>query len=157
MGEFNSDDHFIYYCGQEFLWRNGVAMIVHKIVWNAVLGWNLKNDKMIHFQGKTFNTTVIQVYAQTSNAEVEHFYEDLQDLWEITPKKDVLHYRDVLFKSRTSRNTCSNRQIWPWSTEWSRENANRVLHREHTSHRKHPLSITQEKTLQIDITWQSIL
>ena len=94
MGEFNSDDHYIYYCRQESLRRNGVAIMVDKRVWNAVLGCNLKNDRMIsvHFQGKPFNTTVIQVYAPTSNveeAEVEWFYEDLQDLLELTPKKDV--------------------------------------------------------------------
>ena len=69
MGEFNSDDHCIFYCGQESLRRNGVALIVNKRVQNAVLECNLKNDRMIHFQGKTFNITVIQVYAQTSNAE----------------------------------------------------------------------------------------
>ena len=95
MDEFNSDDHYIYYCGQESLRRNGVAIIVNKGVRNAVLGCNLKNDRMIsvHFQGKPFNITVIQVYAPTSNteeAEVEWFYEDLQDLLELTPKKDVL-------------------------------------------------------------------
>ena len=95
MGEFNSDDHYIYYWGQESLRRNGVAIMVNKTVWNAVLGCNLKNDRMIsvHFQGKPFNITVIQVYAATSNseeAEVEWFYEDLQDLLELTPKKDVL-------------------------------------------------------------------
>ena len=82
MGEFNSDDHYIYYCGQEALKRNGVAMVVNKRVRNAVLGCNLKNDRMIsvHFQGKPFNIMVIQVYAPTSNAEeaeVERFYEDL--------------------------------------------------------------------------------
>ena len=82
MGEFNSDDHYIYYCGQEFLRRNGVAIMVNKRVQNAVLGCNLKNDKMIsvRFQGKLFNITVMQVYASTSNteeAEVEQFYEDL--------------------------------------------------------------------------------
>ena len=93
IGEFNSDDHYIYYCGQESFKRNGVAIIVTK-VWNAVLGCNLWNDKMIsvRFQGKPFNITVIQVYAPTSNteeAEVEWFYEDLQDLLELTPKKDV--------------------------------------------------------------------
>ena len=82
MGEFNSDDHCIYYCGQESLRRNGVAIMVNKRVQNAVLGWNLKNDRMIsvHLQGKPFNITVIQVYAPTSNAEeteVERFYEDL--------------------------------------------------------------------------------
>ena len=83
MGEFNSDDHYIYYCGQEFLRRNGVAIIVNKRVQNAVLGCNLKNDRMnsVHFQGKPLNITVIQVYAPTSNAEeaeIERFYEDLK-------------------------------------------------------------------------------
>ena len=92
MGEFNSDDHYIYYCGQESLRRNGVAIMVNRRVRNAVLGCNLKNDRMIsvRFQGKPFNITVIQVYAPTSNTEVERFYEDLQDLLELTPKKDVL-------------------------------------------------------------------
>ena len=95
MGEFNSDDHYIYYCGQESLRINGVAIMVNKRVRNAVLGCNLKNDRMIsvHFQGKTFNITVIQVYAPTSNAEeaeFEQFYEDLQDLLELKPQKDVL-------------------------------------------------------------------
>ena len=90
MGKFNSDDHYIYYCGQESLRRNGVALIVNKRVQNAVLGCNLKNDRMIsvHFQGKPFNITVIQVYAPTSNteeAEVKRFFEDLQDLLELTP------------------------------------------------------------------------
>ena len=89
MGEFNSDDHYIYNCGQESLRRNGVDIIVNKRVWNAVLGCNLKNDSMVsvHFQGKPFNTTVIQVYVPVSNAEeaeVEQFYEDLQDLLELT-------------------------------------------------------------------------
>ena len=95
VSEFNSDDHYIHYCGQEFLRRNGVAIIVNKRVWNAVLGCSLKNDRIISvcFQGKPFNITVIQVYAPTSNAEeaeVEWFYEDLQDLLELTAKKDVL-------------------------------------------------------------------
>ena len=92
MGDFNSDDHYIYYCGQESLKRNGVAIMVNKRVWNAVLGCNLKNDRMISVcvQGKPFNITVIQVYAPTSNAEeaeVKRFYEDLQDLLELTWKK----------------------------------------------------------------------
>ena len=92
MGEFNSDDHYIYYCGQESLRRNRVAIMVNERVQNAVLGCKLKNDKMISvgLQGKPFNITVIQVYAPTSNAEeaeVERFYEDLQDLLELTPKK----------------------------------------------------------------------
>ena len=122
-GEFNSDDHYIYYCGQESLRRNGVAIMVNKRVRKAVLGCNLKNDRMIsvRFQGKPFNITVIQVYAPTSNVEegeVEWFYEDLQDLLELTPKKDVLFIiGDRNSKSRKSRNTWSNRQIWPWSTE----------------------------------------
>ena len=95
MGEFNSDDHYIYYCGQESLRRNRVDIMVNKGGWNAVLGCNLKNDRMIsvHLQGKPFNITVIQVYAPTSNTEeteVEQFYEDLQDLLELTPKEDVL-------------------------------------------------------------------
>ena len=94
MGEFNSDDHYIYSCGQESLRRNGVAIMVNKKVWNAVLGCNLKNDRMIsvRFQGKPFNIMVIQVYAPTNNAEeaeVERFYEDLQDLLELTPKKKM--------------------------------------------------------------------
>ena len=113
MGEFNSDDHYIYYCRQESLRRNGVAIMINKRVQNAVLGCNLKNDRMISlcFQGKPFNITVIQVYAPTSNteeAQVKLFYEDLQDLLELTPKKRcpfhyrtyVGHYRGLECKSR---------------------------------------------------------
>ena len=112
MGEFNSNDHYIYYCGQESLRRNGVAIMVNKRVRNAVLGCNLKNDTMIsvRFQGKPFSIPVIQVCAPTSKAEeaeVERFYEDLQDLLELTPPKDVLfYYRRLICKSRKSRNTC---------------------------------------------------
>ena len=95
MGEFNSDDQYIYYCGQESLRRNGLAIMVNKRVQNAVLGCNLKNDRMISvcFQGKPFNITVIQAYAPTSNTEeveIEQFCEDLQDLLELTPQKDVV-------------------------------------------------------------------
>ena len=91
MGEFNSDDHYVYYCGQESLQRNGLTIIGNKRVRNAVLGCNLKNNRMIClcFQGIPFNITVVQVYAPTSKAEeaeFERFYEDLQDL-ELTPKK----------------------------------------------------------------------
>ena len=123
MGEFNSDDHYIYYCRQEFLRRNGVALMVNKRVPNAVLGSSLKNDRMIsvHLQGKPFNIRVIQVYAPTSNAEeaeVERFYEYLQDLLELTPKKKCpFHYRGQECKSRKSRNTWINRQIWPWNSK----------------------------------------
>ena len=95
MRELNSDDHYIYYSGQKSLRRNGVAIMVDKRVRNAVLGCSLKNDRMIsvRFQGKPFSITVIQAYAPTSSAEeaeIEQFYEDLQDLLELTPIKDVL-------------------------------------------------------------------
>ena len=117
VDKFNSDDHYIYHCGKKSLRRNEVAIIVNKRVQNAVLGCNLKNDRMIsvHFQGKPFNITVIQVYAPTSNAEeaeVELFYEDLQDLLELTPQKRCLfHYKVLECKSRKSRDTWSNRQV----------------------------------------------
>ena len=101
MGEYNSDDHYIYYCGQESLRRNGVALIVNKRVQNAVLGCNLKNDRVlfVRFQGKLVNITVIQVYAPTTNAEeaeAERFYEDLQDVLEVTPNKRCpFHYKGL--------------------------------------------------------------
>ena len=123
MGEFNSDDYYIYYCGQESLRRNGVAIIVNERVLNAVLRWNLKNDRMISvcFQGKPFSMTVIKDSDPTSNAEeaeVEWFYEDLQDLLEQTHKKRCpFHYRGLECKSRKSRNTWINWQIWPWNTD----------------------------------------
>ena len=106
VGECNSDDHYIYYCGQESLRRNRVAIMVNKRVWNALLGCNLKNDRMIsvHFQGKPFNIMIIQAYAPTSNAEeaeVEQFYEDLKDLLElIPPKRCLFHYRGLECYSR---------------------------------------------------------
>ena len=121
-GKFNSNDHYIYYCGQESLRRNGVALIVNKRVQNAVLGCNLKNNRMIsvHFQGKPINITVIQVYGPASNAEeveVEWFYEDLQDLLELTPpKRCPFHHRALGCRSRKSRDTWGNRQVWPFST-----------------------------------------
>ena len=95
MGEFNSHDHYIYYCGQESLRKNGVEPSWSTRVLNAVLGCSFKNDRMtsVHFQGKPFNIMVIQVYAPTSNtekAEIKRLYEDLQDLLELTPQKDVL-------------------------------------------------------------------
>ena len=121
MGEFNSDDHCIYNCGQESLRRSEVAIIVNKRVQNAILGCNLKNDRVIsvRLQGKPFNITGIQVYAPTTNAkeaEVEQFYDDLQDLLELTPKKRChFHHRGLEYKSKKSRDTWSNRQVWPWS------------------------------------------
>ena len=114
--------------------------MVSKRVRNAVLGCNLKNDRMtsVHFQGKSFSITIIQVYAPTSNAEeaeVEQFYEDLQDLAELTPpKRCPFIYRGLECKSRKSRNTWGNRQIWPWNAEWSRVKTNRVLPRKCTGH-----------------------
>ena len=126
MGEFNSDDHYIYYCEQESLRRNGVAIMVNKRVWNAVLGCNLKNDRMIsvRFQGKPFSITVIQAHAPTSNAE-EAEVEPTRTFRTNTLKRCPFRYRGLECKSRKSRNTWSNRQIWPWSTEWSRAKAYR--------------------------------
>ena len=148
MGEFNSYDHYIYYCVQKSLRRSGVTVIVNKRACNIVLWCNLENDRMIsvHFQGKPFNITMIQVYAPTTNvkeAEVEWFYEDLQDLLELTHKKRChIHHKGLECKSRKSRNTWSNRQIWPWSTKLSRAKSSRVLPREHTGHSKYPLPTT---------------
>ena len=124
MGRFNSDDHYIYYCGQESLRSNGVALIVNKRAQNAVLGCSLKNDTVISvgFQGQPFNITVIQVYASTTDAkeaEVDQFYEDLEDLLELahTQKRCSIHHWGLECKSRKSRDTWSNRQVWPWQTK----------------------------------------
>ena len=110
------------------------------------------------FQGKLFSFTVIQVCAPTSNTEeAERFYEDLQDLLElIPPKRCPFHYRGLECKSRKLRDTWSNRQIWPWGTEWSRAKAHGALPREHTGHSKHLFPTTQVKTLHMDITRWSI-
>ena len=118
MGEFNSHDHCVYYCGQESCRRNAVAIIVNKRVWNAVLGCNLKNDRMIsvRFRGKPFTITEIHVYAPTSNAqetEVEQFYEDLQDLLELIPSKDLLFIIEDWNAKVGSQELPGNRQIWP--------------------------------------------
>ena len=125
MSKFNLDNHYIYYCGQESLGRDEVALIVNKRVQNAVLGCNVKNDRIIsvHFQGKPFNIIVIQVYAPTSNskeAEVGWFYEDLQDLLELTPQKYVLFILgdwNAKVGSRYPSVTWSYRLVWPWSTK----------------------------------------
>ena len=107
MGEFNSDDHYIYYCGQESLRRNGVAIMVNKRVQSAVLGCNLKNDRMISvcFQGKPFNIMVIQVYALTSNAEeAEQFYKDLFFATRKNPgSKTAKHFKSEDFYSKTRK------------------------------------------------------
>ena len=158
MGEFNSDDHYIYYCGQESLRRNGVALLVNRRVQNAVLGCNLKNDRMISvcIQGKPFNITVTQVYVRTSNAEeaeVEQFYEDLQDLLELIPPKDILFIIgdwNVKVRSQEIRGVTGKFGLGVQNEGAQR--LNRVLPRERTGHSKHPLPITQEKTLHMDIT-----
>ena len=150
MGEFNSDDHYIYYCGQESLRRNGVALIVNKGVQNAVFGCNLKNYKMIsvRFQGKQFNITVIQVYAPTSNAEeaeVERFYEDLQDLLELTPKKDVLFIigdRNANLGSQETPGVIGKFGLGVQNETGQR--LIRVQRRECIDHSKHPLPTTRE-------------
>ena len=121
-GEFKSDDHYIYYYGQESLKRNEIAIIVKKILQNAVRGCNLKNDRIIsvRFQGKQFNIRVIQVYAPISNAEeaeVQWFCEDLQDLLELTPKKDVLFIIGDWNTKVGSQGVLGVTGIWPWSTE----------------------------------------
>ena len=157
MGEFNSDDHYIYFCGQESFRRNGVALIVNRVQ-HAVFGCTLKNNRMISVcsQGKPFNITVIQVYVPITNAEeaeAEWFYEDLpRPSRTNTQKRCPFHYRGLECESRKSRNTWGNRQIWPWNMECSRAKANRALPRECTGHSKYPLPTTQEKTLHMDIT-----
>ena len=138
--------------------------MVNKRVRNAVLGCNLKNDSMIsvRFQGKPFNITVIQVYAPNRN--VEEAEVEVVGLWRPTrpfrtntqKRCPPFHYRGLECRSRKSRNTWSNRQIWPWNMEWSRVKTNRVLPRKCTGHSKHPLPTTQEKTLHLDITRWSI-
>ena len=122
MGEFNLNDHCIYYCWQESLRRNGAAIIVNKRVRHAVLGCHLKNDRMIslRFQGKPFSITVFQAYALTSNAEeaeVEWLMKPTRPSRTNTPKRCPFHYRGLECKSRKSRNTWRNGQIWLWSTE----------------------------------------
>ena len=157
MGEFNSDDHYIYYCGQESFRRNW-AIIINKRVWNAVLGCNLKNYRTIsvHFQGKPFNITVIQVYAPTSNAEeveVERFYEDLKDLLEVTPKKDVLFIIGDWNANVGSQATPGvTGKFDPGIQNEAGQRLIEFLPKECTGHSKHPLPTTQEKTLHMDIT-----
>ena len=122
MGEFNSDDHYIYYCGKKYLRRNGVALIVNKSP-KCSTGCNLKNDKTISvcFQGKPFNITIIKVYNPTTDAEeveAEQFYEDLQDLLELTPEKHTLFIiGEWNAKVGSQRDTWNNRQVWLSSTK----------------------------------------
>ena len=135
--------------------------MVNKRVWNAVLGYSLKNDRRVSvcFRGKPFYITVIQVCAPITSAkeaEVEWFYDHLQDLLELTPKKCPFHHRGLERKTWRSSNTWSNRRVWLWSTKWSRAKANWVLPRECTGHSKQPLPTPQEITLNLDISIWSI-
>ena len=119
--ESNSDDHYIYNCGQESLKRNVVALMVNKRVQNVVLGCNLKNNNDLGSFPKQTIQHVIQVYDPTTDAkeaEADCFYEDLQDL-ELTlkKKKNPFHHRGLECKDQKSRDTSSNRQVWPWSTK----------------------------------------
>ena len=152
MGEFNSDDHYIYYCGQESLRSIGVALIVNKRVQNAVLGYNLKNGRMIsvHFQSKSFNITVTQVYAPTSNAE------DLQDLLELTAKKDVLFIIGDWNAKVGSQETPGVTGKFGLGIQNEAGQRLIVLPRECTGHSKHLLPTTEEKTLHMDIARWSV-
>ena len=156
MGEFNSDDRYIFYCGQESLRRNGVTIIVNKNVQSAVLGYIVKNDRIIPicFQGKPFTIRVIQVYTPISNteeAEVEWFYEDRQDLLKLRPKKDVLFIIGEW-------NAKVGSQEIPGVTGKSGlgiqnevgQRLTEFMPREHTGHSKHSLPTTQEMTLHVD-------
>ena len=160
MGEFNSDDHYIYYSGQESLRRNGVALIVNKRIWNGLLRCNLKNNKKISvcFQGKWFNITVTQVYAPTINskeAEVEWFYEDLLDFLELTPKKDVFFIIGDWNAKVGSQEILGVIGKFGFGVQNDAGQRLTELCWEHTSHNKH-LPTTQEKTLHMDITRWSI-
>ena len=157
MSEFNSDDYYISYRGQESLRRNGVAIMVNKRIQNAVLGCNLKNDRTIsvHFQGKPFNITVIQVYAPTRNAEEaegKRFYEDLQDLLKLTPQKDVLFIIGDWNAKGGSQETPG--VTGKFGLGMRNEAGQRLIEfcQENALDSKHPLPTTQEKTLHMDIT-----
>ena len=158
MGEFNSDDHYIYYCGQESLRRNRVAIMVNKTVQSAVLECNLKSDRMIsvRFQGKPFNIMVIEAYAPTSNAEeaeVERFYEDLQDLLELTPPKDVLFIiGDWNAKVGSQETPGVTGKFGLGIRNKAGQRLIEFCQGEPTGHSKHPLPTTQEKTLYMDVT-----
>ena len=161
MGKFNSDDHYIYYCGQQSLRRNGVSIIVNKRVWNTVLECNLKNDRMIsvRFQSKPLSITIILVYALTNNAEeaeIEWFYEDLQDLLGLTPKKDVLFIIGDWNAKVGSQETPGVTRKFGLGIQNEAGQRLTVLPREHIGHSKYPLPTAQEKTLHMDITRWSI-
>ena len=156
MGDFNSDDHYIYYCGQESLRRNDVAIIVNKRVQNAVLGCNLKNNRMIsvRFQEKPFHITVIQVYVLTSNAEktdIEQFYEDLQDLLELAPPKYVFFIMGDWNAKIGSRGVPGVTGILPLEYTTKQVKGLQNFPRERTAHSKYAFPTTQRRLY----TWTS--
>ena len=161
MDEFNSDDLYTYYCGQEFHRRNGLAFIVNKSIENAVLGCNLKNDRMIsvHFQGKLFNITVIQVYAPTTDAEeADQFYEDLEDFLELTPPKDALFIIGDWDANVGSQEISGVRSKFGLGEQNEVEQRlTEFLPRECTNRSKYPFSMTQETALHMEINKWSIL
>ena len=157
MGKFNSDYNYIYYCGQESLRRNGVLLVVNKSLKSSIWVQPQKQQNDL----SSFPRQTTQHHSNPNlcpnhwykNAEVDLFYEDLQDLLELTPKKDVLFIiGDWNAKAGSQEISQNNRQVWPWSTKWSRAKANRVLSREHTGHSKHSFPTIQEMTLHMDIT-----
>ena len=157
MGDFNSDDHYIYYCGRESLRRNGVAIIVNERVPNAELGGSIKNDRMISicFQGKSFNIRVIQVYVPTTNTEeteVEWFYDDLQDLLELTAKRDVLFIIGDWNVKVGSQEIPGVTGKFGFGVQNKVGQRPTVLPRECTGQSKGPLPTKQQMTLHTDIT-----
>ena len=162
-GEFNSDDHYTYYCQQEFLRRDGVALIANKTIQTAVLGCSLKNDRTI---SGLFPGQIIHYHSNPSLCPNPWWQRSWSRpvLWRSTrpsrtnPKKKMsFSSRGLECKSRKSRDPWGNRQVWPWSTKWSRANANRVLPREHSGHSKHRPETRQETTLHMDIIKWSIM
>ena len=160
-GKFNSNDHYIYYCGQEPFRRNGVALIVNKRGWNAVLGCNLKNKRMIsvHFQGKPFNIIAIQVYAPITNAEEAEqlvLWRPTRSFRTNTQKRCPFHYRDWN-ANEGSQETPGVTGKFVLRAQNEAEQRLTVLLREHTGHSKHSLLTTQDTALHMDITIWSIL
>ena len=159
MGEFNSDDHYICYCGQESLDKKwSIHHSPQKRVWNAVFGCNIKNDRKIfaHFQGKLFSITVIQVYTPTTNAkeaEVEWFYDDLQDFLELTPQKVVLFIIGDWNTKLGGKEIPGVMGKFGLGVQNEAEQWLTVLPRENTGHSKHPLPTAQEGWL---YTWTSL-
>ena len=157
MGEFNSDDHYIYYWRQKPLRRNGVAIMVNKRVWNAVVGCNLKMTEWSLFISKA-NHSISQLSksmpqpVMLKKLKLNGFMKTYKPFRSNTPKRCPFHYRRLECKSRKSRNTWSNRQIWPWNVEKAGKRLIRVLPRKCTGYSKHPLPTTPEKTLHMDIT-----